>query len=125
LAAILLDTEIVLNWTGDQTKLSGRARRLLDDRRTTPVISAASIWELAIKQRIGKLELPEGYFDDLFGSGLSILAMTERHALAAGRLPLHHADPFDRMLIAQAQAEGLTLLGSDAVFSAYDVEVIR
>lgn len=89
------------------------------------MISAASIWELAIKQRIGKLELPEGYFDDLFGSGLSILAMTERHALAAGRLPLHHADPFDRMLIAQAQAEGLTLLGSDAVFSAYDVEVIR
>ena len=124
MAAVLLDTEVLLLWTSDERPLSERVRQLLADRRTRPVISAASIWELAIKQRRGKLELPEAYFDDLFTSSLSFLPISERHALAAGRLPMHHADPFDRMLIAQAQAEGVALVGSDAAFAAYDVEVI-
>lgn len=68
--------------------------------------------------------MPEEYFDVLFAADIQWLAMTARHALAAGRLPRHHADPFDRMLVAQAQAEGLALVGSDATFRDYDVEVI-
>jgi PIN domain nuclease of toxin-antitoxin system len=123
MAAVLLDTQALLLWT-EAGDLSGRALRLLDDRRTRAVISSASIWEMAIKQRRGKLRLPEAYFDALFSSDVQILAITERHALAAARLPLHHADPFDRMLIAQAQAEGIPLVGSDAAFADYDVEVV-
>jgi len=124
MAAVLLDTRALLLWTTEAGDLSGRSLRLLDDRRTRAVISSASIWEMAIKQRRGKLRLPEAYFDALFSSDVQILAITERHALAAGRLPLHHADPFDRMLIAQAQAEGIPLVGSDAAFADYDVEVV-
>ena len=124
MAAVLLDTRALLLWTTEAGDLSGRALRLLDDRRTRAVISSASIWEMAIKQRRGKLRLPEAYFDALLSSDVQILAITERHALAAGMLPLHHADPFDRMLIAQAQAEGIPLVGSDAAFADYDVEVV-
>ena len=124
MAAILLDTQALLLWTTDAPRLSPRVQRLLEDRRTRAVVSAASIWEMAIKQRRGKLRLPDAYFDALFGSDVQLLAITERHALAAGRLPMHHADPFDRLLIAQARAEGLSLVGSDSAFAAYDVHVI-
>lgn len=124
MAAVLLDTQALLLWTTDERKLSARVVRLFKDRRTRAVVSAASVWEMAIKQRRGKLRLPDGYFDALLASDAQLLAITERHALAAGRLPMHHADPFDRMLVAQAQAEGLPLVGSDVAFAAYDVDVI-
>lgn len=124
MAAALLDTQALLLWTTDDRRLSTRVQRLLEDRRTRAVVSVASVWELAIKQGRGKLRLPDAYFDALFASDVQLLAITERHALAAGRLPMHHADPFDRMLVAQAQAEGLPLVGSDAAFAAYDVDVI-
>lgn len=124
MAAVLLDTQALLLWTTDERTLSARVQRLLEDRRTRAVVSAASVWELAIKQRRGKLRLPDGYFDALFASDVQLLTMTERHALAAAGLPMHHADPFDRMLVAQARAEGLPLVGSDAAFAAYDIEVI-
>lgn len=124
MAAVLLDTRALLLWTTEAGDLSGRALRLLDDRRTRAVISSASIWEMAIKQRRGKLRLPQGVLRCAASSDVQILAITERHALAAGMLPLHHADPFDRMLIAQAQAEGIPLVGPDAAFADYDVEVV-
>lgn len=124
MSAVLLDTQALLLWTTDPGRLSSRVQRLLEDRRTRAVISAASVWELAIKQARGKLRLPEAYFDALLGSDVQRLAITERHALSAARLPRHHADPFDRMLVAQAQAEGVPLVGSDVEFAAYDVEVI-
>lgn len=124
MAAVLLDTQALLLWTTEADGLSARAERLLEDRRTRAVVSAASVWEMAIKQRRGRLRLPEAYFDVLFAADVQLLAMTERHALAAGWLPLHHADPFDRMLIAQSRSEGLPLVGSDAAFAAYDVDVI-
>lgn len=124
MAAVLLDTQALLLWTTDDARLSTRVRQLLEDRRTRPVVSAASVWEMAIKQRRGKLRLPDTYFDALFASDVQLLAITEHHALAAGKLPMHHADPFDRMLVSQAQAEGIPLVGSDVDFAAYDVEVI-
>jgi PIN domain nuclease of toxin-antitoxin system len=124
MASVLLDTQALLLWTTDVRGLSPRVQRLLEDRRTHAVVSAASVWEMAIKQRRGKLRLPDTYFDVVLASDVQLLAITEHHALAAGRLPMHHADPFDRMLIAQARGEGLPLVGSDAAFVAYDVEVI-
>lgn len=124
MAAVLLDTQALLLWTTDAGSLSTRVQRLLEDRRTRVVVSAASIWEMAIKQRRGRLHLPDTYVDELFASNLQLLPITERHALEAARLPMHHADPFDRMLVAQARAEGFPLVGSDAAFGAYDVEVI-
>lgn len=124
MAAVLLDTQALLLWTTEARRLSTRVRRLFEDRRTRVIVSAASVWEVAIKQHRGKLRLPDGYFDALLVADVHMLSITERHALAAGRLPMHHADPFDRMLIAQAQSEGVPLVGSDAAFAAYDVDVI-
>lgn len=124
MTAVLLDTQAVLLWTTRAEALSDRVQRLLADRRTRPAVSAASVWEMAIKQRIGKLRLPDGYFDALLGARIRFLAISERDGRDAGQLPLHHNDPFDRMLVAQARREGLAIVGSDAMFGAYDVEVI-
>ncbi len=121
---LLLDTQALLSWTTRPADLPERVRTLLRDARNDIRLSAASVWELAIKQQTGKLQLPEEYLDALLGSDLRFLAMTEEHSLVAGRLPLHHHDPFDRMLIAQAQTEGMPLVGGDRAFAAYDVRVI-
>lgn len=121
---VLLDTQAVLLWTTHADALPDRVRLLLADRGTRPTVSAASVWELSIKQRSGKLRLPESYFDALLASQIRFLAVSERHGRDAGRLPLHHKDPFDRMLVAQARREGLPIVGSDAMFGPYDVEVI-
>ncbi len=124
MAEVLLDTQALLLWTTDSGTLPPRVQSLLGDSRTRPTVSAASVWELSIKERSGKLRLPDTYFDVLFGSGIRFLSVTERDGRDAGRLPLHHRDPFDRMLVAQAQREQLPLVGSDAIFASYDVEVI-
>ena len=92
-------------------------------------LSAASVWEIAIKYAIGKLPLPEPpaiYVPERMRvSGFQELAITHAHALAVGVLPLHHRDPFDRVLVAQARLEGLTLVTADAMFVRYDVRLIR
>ena len=121
---MLLDTQVVLLWTTRADALPDRVRHLLGGGRARPAISAASVWEMSIKERSGKLRLPDGYFDALLGSQVRFLPVSERDGRDAGRLPLHHRDPFDRMLIAQAQRHGLPIVGSDAMFSLYDVEVI-
>lgn len=120
---LLLDTQVVLLWTTYPENLPAGVVTVLEDQGTTIMISTVSVWELAIKQASGKLELATGYFDDLLASQQRFLAMTAAHALAAARLPLHHRDPFDRMLIAQAQAERVPIVGSDRMFAAYDVDV--
>lgn len=124
MADVLLDTQVVLLWTTRSSALPERIRHLLADRRTARVVSAASVWEMSIKQQSGKLRLPDGYFDALFSAELRFLAVTERDGRDAGRLALHHRDPFDRMLIAQAQRASLPIVGSDAMFGPYDVDVI-
>ncbi len=86
--------------------------------------SVASIWELAIKQAQRKLDLPDDLLDVLLGEGFTELPISSAQALTAGALPLHHRDPFDRMLVAQAQSEGLTLVSNDAWIAAYDVPVL-
>ena len=87
-------------------------------------MSAASAWEISIKQAAGRLDAPEDLLDALAANEFGTLAITADHAVAAGRLPPHHADPFDRLLIAQAQIEGITLLSVDSRFSEYEVELL-
>ena len=87
-------------------------------------VSAASVWEIAIKLALGKLRLKGSIAGHVQDAGFEPLAITFDHAERAGRLPDHHRDPFDRMLIAQAQSEGLTIVTRDAAFDAYEVETL-
>lgn len=121
--AVLLDTHIVL-WAFDgDARLSHNYRSILTSDRTL-YVSAASVWEMAIKISLGKLRA----FDDLTGTlrraGYEILAVSSEHAEVVARLPLHHRDPFDRLLIAQAIVEGLPVMTADPAFRLYDVVVV-
>ena len=95
------------------------------DPDTKVVVSAASAWEISIKQTAGRLDAPEDLLDAVAANDFATLAITADHAMAAGRLPTHHADPFDRMLIAQAQMEDFTLVSVDRRFAEYEVELLR
>lgn len=117
---LLLDTHILLWWLADDPSLPDRAREAIADPGTTVLVSAASAWEIAIKRAAGKLEAPDDLLDVIDANGFQGLAITAEHALRAGGLPAHHADPFDRMLLAQATAERLTLVSVDIRFPAYD-----
>jgi len=125
----LLDTHC---WLWLQTERRRFATDLLEslaDPATQRYLSAASVWEIAIKYAIGKLPLPEpptSYVPERMRlSRFAGLAITDAHALAAAALPPHHRDPFDRVLVAQARIEGLTLVTADAVLEAYDVRTLR
>jgi PIN domain nuclease of toxin-antitoxin system len=121
---LLLDTHALLWWLLDDPALPARARQAIEDADEVRV-SAASVWEVALKQRLGKLpelgiaaaELPALTRD----SGFLPLPVEDRHAAAVASLPQHHRDPFDHLLIAQAQIEQLVLLSRDPQFGAYSV----
>lgn len=121
---LLLDTQAIYLWTIDSATLPPRAASALADGRNRVALSAASFWELSIKQASGRLQLPDEAFAELLDSSFEQLHVTPRHAIAAGRLPLYHRDPFDRMLVAQAQAENLTLVGSDPIFARYGLTTL-
>lgn len=119
----LLDTGVLLWFTSTPNKLNRRAARILYSKRDELFLSAATSWEIAIKVSNGKLTLPtsaaEFVSDWMINLAMRPLDITHRHALTVGELPTIHHDPFDRVLIAQAQVEGLTLLTADPVFEAY------
>lgn len=121
---VLLDTHILLWWLADDPLLPEVAAAAIADGDNEVNISAATVWEIAIKKAAGRLEAPDDLVEALAANDFDSLAITAAHAIVAGRLPAHHSDPFDRMLIAQAQAEGLTLLSVDSRFSHYQVEVL-
>jgi PIN domain nuclease of toxin-antitoxin system len=125
---ILLDTQVWLWMLMAPERFSEQALRLVQSAHNRLILSAASAWEVAIKHELGRLQLPgppESVIPDLLlRSGVEALPMTHIHALRAGSLPPHHRDPFDRMLVAQAQLEGLPILTSDAQIRLYDVEVM-
>lgn len=121
---LLLDTHAYLWWLADDPRLREGARAAIADPDAAVHVSAASVWEIAIKIELGKLELDGDPVAEIARNGFLELAMTARHALAAGSLPRHHDDPFDRMLIAQARTEDLTLVTRDAAFRAYNVDRI-
>jgi PIN domain nuclease of toxin-antitoxin system len=116
---VLLDTHILLWWLADDSCLSDTARRLIADEATVVFVSAATAWEIAIKKAAGKLEAPDDLELALNANRFEALPITIPHAQAAGRLPRHHDDPFDRMLVAQAQVEGIRLLTHDRRLAAY------
>jgi len=122
---VLLDTHALLWWLADDPKLSSSSRELIANPANQVVVSAVSGWEIGIKRALGKLDVdPERVLAEVQDNGFTLLHVNFKHGLAAGALPPHHRDPFDRMLIAQAQCEELHLVSIDGVFSDYDVDVI-
>lgn len=125
---LLLDTHALLWWFFNDPKLSRQAKKAIADMNHTVLVSSASAWEIATKHRLGRL--PEagdvtqrlGFY--LQKAQFSVLEITIEHALVAGRLPGPHKDPFDRMLIAQAQVEKIPIVTVDAVFPNYGIPVI-
>lgn len=122
---VLLDTHILLWWLADDEQLPAPAAATIADPDTEVLVSAASAWEISIKQAAGPLDAPEDLLDAVAANYFETLPITADHAVAAGRLPAHHADPFDRMLIAQGQIEDLTVVSADRRFSEYEVELLR
>jgi PIN domain nuclease of toxin-antitoxin system len=125
---LLLDTQAIVWWREGNRKLGVRARRAIEAEATAVFVSAAAVWEIAIKSRVGKLKLRDPLDrwmpDALEGHGFAMLSVTVPHAVAVAALPVHHADPFDRLLIVQAQLEHLTIVTSDTAFKDYDVSVL-
>lgn len=122
---LLLDTHAFLWAVGNPSNLSSRARGAIEDGNNMVFVSAATAWEISIKRRLGKLELPEGdYLEEIRLNRFTPLDITTEHALAIEALPILHKDPFDRLLVAQAQLEKLTLITRDPKVMAYDVTTI-
>ncbi|WP_433725310.1 type II toxin-antitoxin system VapC family toxin [Actinoplanes sp. CA-051413] len=121
--SLLLHTHVVLWWLTDDPTLAAEIKDRLDHEPDV-YVSPATIWEVAIKQSIGKLDKPADLPERIRDSGFRHLDLTAEHGIVAGRLPLIHRDPFDRMLIAQAQVERLTLMTRDAEIPKYDVETL-
>lgn len=125
---LLLDTHTFLWFVLGSDRLSPNARRAIEDPANTIYVSAASVWEIAIKRKIGKL--PDAVqFTPTFGAylkrrGFAELAMTVEHAEVAEELPTHHRDPFDRMLVAQARYESIPLVSNETLFDAYNIRRI-
>jgi PIN domain nuclease of toxin-antitoxin system len=123
----LLDTHTFLYAIRDPQKLTPRMRKLLTDSAIPRWVSVVSLWEIAIKVRIGRLSMPgdQAFYQRHLGHlRAQALPVELRHSLAMFELPLHHKDPFDRLLIAQARAEDLTLATRDAAFAAYALPTI-
>jgi PIN domain nuclease of toxin-antitoxin system len=121
---LLLDTHAVLWAVGDTDRLSPTVLDVLSAGVVPAYVSAASAWEIAIKRASGKLNVPDDLPEKIGAARFGELPITSKHATLAGVLPHHHGDPFDRMLVAQAQSEGLTLVTSDLRIGAYDVSVL-
>lgn len=121
---LLVDTHVLIWAVLADAALPERFRAALSDPDAEIHVSAVLVWEVAIKRALGKLAVPVDLFDQAAASGCVALPITWGHARAVEVLPLHHADPFDRMLIAQARVEGLTLLSADRAFSAYDIALL-
>ena len=121
--SLLLDTHVVLWWLADAQELPDEIKVRLDHEPDVRV-SAATIWEIAIKQALGKITAPADLPERVRDAGFRELPITYAHAMAAGRLPTIHRDPFDRMLVAQARCEGLTLVTRDPHCRQYEVTVL-
>jgi PIN domain nuclease of toxin-antitoxin system len=125
---LLVDTQIWLWMLASPERFSAEGREVVESASTELLLSAASAWEIAIKYSLGKLSLPESpeeYVPRLLRkTRTDALPVQHAHALRAAGLPLHHRGPFDRLIIAQAQVEGLPIMSADPHFAAYDVELV-
>lgn len=121
---ILLDTHCLLWWLDDAPELGTVGRELIADPQNLIFVSVASFWELRIKEGIGKIELPSNFLEAVREQSFEMLPIGVEHTERLCGLPLHHRDPFDRLIIAQAMDEGLTVLSHDRAIALYDVEHI-
>jgi PIN domain nuclease of toxin-antitoxin system len=125
----LLDTHTFLWWINDDPRLSEHCREIIANGRNEVLFSAVSAWEIAVKSRSGRLVLPsetEPYIrEQVSRNRFEVLSIDLAHALRVARLPNHHKDPFDRMLVAQAQVENLTILTADSEIARYPIRVER
>jgi len=121
--SLLLDTHVVLWWLTDDATLPDEAKARLDDDPDV-YVSSATIWEVAIKESIGKLTGPDDLPEEIARSGFRQLPISFEHAATAGRLPPLHRDPVDRMLVAQARCEGFTLVTRDPQIRRYEVDIL-
>lgn len=125
---LLLDTHALLWWLSDHPALTAKARKHIEKTDNTVLVSAASAWEIATKVRLGKLPTAADFVSDFSGQlhreGFETMLISTSHALRAGSLPGAHKDPFDRMLIAQAQEEGIPIISNEAAFDVYGIHRI-
>jgi PIN domain nuclease of toxin-antitoxin system len=125
---VLLDTHALLWWLSDDTALTRSARKTIADTKNTLIVSAASAWEIATKVRLGRLpsanDLAADFSGHLDRDGFELLGISAEHGIRAGLLPGPHKDPFDRMLIAQAQAENMPIITNETIFESYGVRRI-
>ncbi|CAN5500080.1 MAG TPA: type II toxin-antitoxin system VapC family toxin [Thermoleophilia bacterium] len=122
--SLLLDTHVLLWWLADDPSLARQAGDAIADPASAIFVSAATAWEIAIKQALGKLDAPNDLERQLELNRFEPLSITIGHAYSAGTLPRHHDDPFDRMLVAQALAEGLTIVTRDPRLDGYGVSTL-
>jgi PIN domain nuclease of toxin-antitoxin system len=124
-SGLLVDTNVVV-WLllGARDRVSDAARLALEDERNRVAVSAASVWEIAVKRSVGKLTIEDRWSRALTGLGFDALPVTAIHAEAVEHLPWHHRDPFDRLLVAQARTEGLELVSADRRLAAYGVDLV-
>ena len=122
---LLLDTHVLLWWLDDNPALPSPAKDIIADGRNAVLISAVVIWEIRIKQALGKLAVPADFRQVLDLQPFESLSITADHAHALAGLPMHHRDPFDRMLVAQASTDGLTLVTHDARLEQYGIRLLR
>lgn len=121
---LLLDAHAVLWWLADDPTLAPQARSAIADPSNDILVSAASIWEIEIKRALGKLDAPVGLVDAVGSAGFDVLPITGPDAERAGSLPALHRDPFDRMLVAQAERLGALVVSRDAAFDLYGANVL-
>ena len=125
---ILLDTHAFLWFVDNNLKLSNTARVVIEASENHPFLSIASLWEIAIKISLGKVELEQSYEEfisqQLAINGIGILNITIEHTAAVATLPFHHRDPFDRLLAVQSRIEKMSLVSADPAFDRYDIQRI-
>jgi PIN domain nuclease of toxin-antitoxin system len=121
---LLVDTHTLLWWLTDDSALSSAARDAIADPANEPLVSTASIWEVAIKSSLGKLSAPDDLPAQILAGGFGWLSVSAEQAWAVRQLPLHHRDPFDRLLVAQSLREQVGIVTRDEHFAAYGVETL-
>jgi PIN domain nuclease of toxin-antitoxin system len=120
----LLDTHVLLDLLGAPQRVGRALRNILEDPLNDVLVSSATAWEIAIKASMGRLRAPDDLEAELIREGIGSLDITLSDALSAGALPRHHNDPFDRMLVAQAQSRGMTLVTRGSMLAAYGVPIL-
>jgi PIN domain nuclease of toxin-antitoxin system len=126
-AGHLLDTQVLILWRTDSSRLGRKASRLLEDPDSRLFFSQASVWEICIKRSLGKLDMEistQEFVHSAVSAGISLLELRPQHLYRVESIPWHHRDPFDRLLIAQALIEDLTLVAADRVFQEYGVSLV-